>query len=165
MVPKHGAWGSIPGQGIRSHVTTKVCMLQLKILHITTKIWCSQKNSQSLRHVQLFATPWTVAHQAPVHGISQARILESLAISYSWGSSGPRDQNCSSYCVSYIPGWATREAWGWEEGLWSLYLNIHFSWLLPAGKFRSTHILQREELRQNHQIYFFKIAYTIFDRY
>ena len=35
-------------------------------------------------HVQLFATPWTVVHQAPfVHGIFQARILEWVAISYS----------------------------------------------------------------------------------
>ena len=30
-----------------------------------------------LSHVQLFATPWTVAHQAPLSmGILQARILE-----------------------------------------------------------------------------------------
>ena len=32
-----------------------------------------------LSHVQLFATPWTVASQAP-HVISQARILEWVAI-------------------------------------------------------------------------------------
>ena len=29
-----------------------------------------------LSRVQLFAAPWTVARQAPVHGILQARILE-----------------------------------------------------------------------------------------
>ena len=33
--------------------------------------------------VQFFTTPWTVAHQAPVHGVSQARILEWVAISFS----------------------------------------------------------------------------------
>ena len=33
--------------------------------------------------VRLFATPWTVAHQASVHGIFQARILEWVAISFS----------------------------------------------------------------------------------
>ena len=33
-----------------------------------------------------FATPWTVACQVPVHGISQARILEWAVISYSRGS-------------------------------------------------------------------------------
>ena len=37
-----------------------------------------------------FATPWSVACQAP-HGISQARILEEVAISFSKGSSWPRD--------------------------------------------------------------------------
>ena len=45
---------------------------------------------QSLSRVGLFATPWTVAHQVPlfssVHGISQARIMEWVAISFSRGS-------------------------------------------------------------------------------
>ena len=37
-------------------------------------------------------TPWTVAFQGSfVHGISQARILECVAISFSRGSSLPRD--------------------------------------------------------------------------
>ena len=39
----------------------------------------------------LFATPWTVARQVPVHGILQARILEWVAIFFSRGSSQPRD--------------------------------------------------------------------------
>ena len=48
---------------------------------------------KSLSRVQLFATPWTVAYEAPVlHGILQARILEWVAISFSRGSSKPRDQ-------------------------------------------------------------------------
>ena len=39
---------------------------------------------KSLSHVRLFATPWMVAHQAPyVCGISQARILERVAIFFS----------------------------------------------------------------------------------
>ena len=41
---------------------------------------------KSLSRVQLF-----VAHQAPVHGILQARILEWVAISFSRESSQPRD--------------------------------------------------------------------------
>ena len=55
--------------------------------------------------VRLFATPWNVAHQAPLsaHGIFQARILEWVAISSSRGSSWSRDQNCVS-CVSCIIG-------------------------------------------------------------
>ena len=41
-----------------------------------------------LSRVQLFATPWTVVCQAPLSmEISQARILEWVAISYSRGSS------------------------------------------------------------------------------
>ena len=42
--------------------------------------------------VQLFATPRTVAHQAPLSmGILQARTLEWVATSFSRGSSQPRD--------------------------------------------------------------------------
>ena len=39
-----------------------------------------------------FATLQTVAHQAPLSGISQARILQWVAISFSRGSSQPRNQ-------------------------------------------------------------------------
>ena len=47
--------------------------------------------AESLSHVWLFATLWTVACQAPlVHGVFQARILEWVAISFSRGSSPPR---------------------------------------------------------------------------
>ena len=49
-------------------------------------------DAQLLSHVNLIATLWTVAHQgSSVHGISQARILEQVAISFSRGSSQPRD--------------------------------------------------------------------------
>ena len=34
-------------------------------------------------HVQLCATPWTAAYQAPVPGILQARVLEWVAIAFS----------------------------------------------------------------------------------
>ena len=44
-------------------------------------------------HVRLFATPWTVANEAPLSmRILQARILEWVAIPFSRGSSQPRDQ-------------------------------------------------------------------------
>ena len=44
------------------------------------------------RSVYLFATPWTVAHQAPLStGVLQARILEWIVMSSSRGSSQPRD--------------------------------------------------------------------------
>ena len=55
-----------------------------------------------------FATSWTVACQVPLrlsHGISQARILEWVAISFSRGSSRPRDRTCISILqVSCIAG-------------------------------------------------------------
>ena len=51
----------------------------------------------SLSHVGLFVTPWTVAHQAPLAmGFSrQERILEWVAITFSSGSSQPRNQTCT----------------------------------------------------------------------
>ena len=46
------------------------------------------------------ATPWTVALQAPLSlGVLQARILEWVAISFSRGSSQPRDQTQVSHIV------------------------------------------------------------------
>ena len=85
--------------------------------------------AQSLSHVWLLVTLWTVARQAPlsmgfsrqgywsglpfpspgylpdllssVHGILQARILEQVSISSSKRSSWPRDWTCVS-CISCI---------------------------------------------------------------
>ena len=48
-----------------------------------------------------------------VHGISQARILEWIAISFSRGSSQPRDQTCVS-CVSCIAGGFFTNSAIWE---------------------------------------------------
>ena len=48
--------------------------------------------SEVSQSVRLFATPWTVAHQAPQSvEIFQASVLEWVAISSSRGSSQPRD--------------------------------------------------------------------------
>ena len=53
----------------------------------------------------LFATPQTVARQAPsVHGIFQAKILEGVAVSSSRGSSCPRDRAHVTH-VSCIGRW------------------------------------------------------------
>ena len=55
----------------------------------------------SFSHVRLFATPWTVAHQAPLSmGILQARIQGWVAMSSSRGFSQPRGQTQ----VSHIAG-------------------------------------------------------------
>ena len=46
--------------------------------------WKWKVKVKSLSHVQLLATPWTEAHQAPpVHGIFQARVLELGATAFS----------------------------------------------------------------------------------
>ena len=51
-------------------------------------------------HVQLCATLWTIACQAPLSmGILQTRILEWVAMPSSRGSSWSRDRNCVS-CIS-----------------------------------------------------------------
>ena len=48
---------------------------------------------------RLFATPWTVAHQAPpCMRFFQTRILEWVALSSSRGSSQPRNPTCVS-CI------------------------------------------------------------------
>ena len=54
-----------------------------------------------LSHIQLFVTPWSVAHQAPLSmGILQSSILVWVAMPSSRGSSQPKDQTQ----VSYIAG-------------------------------------------------------------
>ena len=73
---------------------------------------------KSLSRVRLFATQWIVLGFS-VHGILQARILEWIAISFSRGSSWPRDRTR----VSRIGGrcfnlWATREGLLKLKALW-----------------------------------------------
>ena len=81
-----------------------------------------------------------------VHGISQARILEWVAVSFSRGSSWPRDRTYVS-CITgrFFIVWATREALGtglrsrkWAVGEWAklrLYLQLppitHISTWVP----------------------------------
>ena len=56
--------------------------------------------ARSLSCIQLFATPWTVARQAPLSmGILQARILEWVVMPSSKGSSQPKDQTQVS-CIA-----------------------------------------------------------------
>ena len=70
---------------------------------------------KSLRCVRLFATPWTLARQAPpCMGFSRQEYWSGFAISFSRGSSQPRDRTQ----VSCVAGrrfnlWTTREATMW----------------------------------------------------
>ena len=59
------------------------------MLELDQQEWTRQKYVWVLSRVQLFTTPWTVALQALVHEIPQARILEEVAIPFSGGSSHP----------------------------------------------------------------------------
>ena len=69
-----------------------------------------------------------------VCGISQARILEWVAISFSRGSSQLRDRThvfCFGRWIIYH--WVTREAWTWLEGVIFEYVfkGLRFPWPLP----------------------------------
>ena len=70
-----------------------------------------------------FATPWTVAHQAPLSmGILQARILEWVAISSSRGSSRTRDWThifCIGRRIPYC--WVTGNLCAQRPTSWFFY--------------------------------------------
>ena len=75
--------------------------------------------------VWLFATPWTVAHQAPLSlGILQARILEWVAMPSSRGSSQPRDwTQVSGMAGGFFTILATREV----QEYWSTWVAYPLS--------------------------------------
>ena len=76
--------------------------------NIERSIFCSPNFPERcclLSCVWLSATPWTVAHQAPLSmEFSRQEILEWVAISYSRRSSQPRDQT-HIFCISGTGGW------------------------------------------------------------
>ena len=74
-----------------------------------TSTWLLLRPHWWSSRVWLFETPWTPG--CSVYGISQTRILEWVAISFSRGSSKPRDQTWVSFIVGRVfIDWATREA-------------------------------------------------------
>ena len=82
------------GQGPASAGTMKSTYWERYLWTSFSNSWniqhCIDACAQSVSCVQLFANPWTVAvWGSSVRGISQARILESVAISSSRGSSHP----------------------------------------------------------------------------
>ena len=87
-------------------------------------------------HMQFFGTLWSVCSWSglSVHGISQARKLEWVAIPFSRGSSPPRDWTWVSYITNgFFTIWATREAPDgkpWMGGEASLILS---GWSLLRG--------------------------------
>ena len=84
-------------------------------------------------HVQLFAIPWTIAHQAPLSmEFFQARILEWVAIFSCMRSSRHRDQTHIS-CISCIGKWILYHWATWEV---PMRVDIPASWVasVPLGK-------------------------------
>ena len=71
-----------------------------------------------LSHVQLFPSP----PESSAQGIFQARILKWVAISYSRGSSWPRDWSCVSF-ISCIGWWTLCNSATWEAPVLHLILS------------------------------------------
>ena len=66
----------------------EVCFKDIAIIQ-----WKVKVKVKSLSRVQLFATAWTVAYQAPLSmGFSRQEYWQWVAISFSRGSSQPRDR-------------------------------------------------------------------------
>ena len=83
-----------------------------------------------LSRVWLFVMPWTVAYQAPQSMNLQAKILEWVAISFSRGSSQPRDQSWVSWIVDRcFTVWTTREI---PKRLWTSE-TLHISCFTRAS--------------------------------
>ena len=77
-----------------------------------------------------FATAWAIACQAPssLHGISQARILEWVALPSSRGSSSLRDWTIISYIGRPILyHWVPRKTWDYEDALYWVLFYIKLS--------------------------------------
>ena len=74
-------------------------------------IYARQCQCLFARHCESESVSYTVvAHQAPLHEVSQARILEWVAIPLFRGYSWPRNQNWVSCTAGrFFTNWATRE--------------------------------------------------------
>ena len=112
-----------------------VCLI---FLAIPQGMQCLPWQRAMLSLARLFATPWAIAHQAPLSmGIHQARILEWVAMLSSKGSPWSRNQTHVS-CVGrrILYHWATWEALSfaplmWKTRLWikTMLRNLWFYYL------------------------------------
>ena len=103
-----------------------VVMLYIILMCISRFMFFGNDLLSESEVAQLCLTLWDPVDCSPpgssVHGILQARILEWVAISFSKGSSRPRDWTR----VSHIAGrcfnlWATREAPWWLRCSWLMF--------------------------------------------
>ena len=86
----------------QSHLSTSLVILKIIPQSILSFHTFRYMLTQSLSCVRLFCNPMDYSPLgSSVHGISQARILEWVATSFSRGPSQPRDQTQVS-CISHI---------------------------------------------------------------
>ena len=99
-MPKKSRLRSVQRLGFRFILCSQI-ILALKLNNST--LGRKRKKVKSLSHVLLFVTPVDCSLPgSSVHGILQARILEWVAITFSTGSSRPRDRTRSSCHISCI---------------------------------------------------------------
>ena len=102
-----------------------------------------------------------------VHGIFQAWKLEWVAISFSRGSSGPRDRTQVSRIVGRrFTVWATREApgLGSNKSVW-IYLLVHICFILVAlSKIFLSENLTRKWYFQSYSDTFYFFTRLIFEK-
>ena len=107
------------------------CELQYVLIRYLSYVKVKVCESESCSVVSDSATPWTVAHQAPLSmGILQARILECIAVPSSRGSSQPRDRTqvfCTAGRVFTI--WAMTQ--GLMHSIDSVYMSTPASQFIP----------------------------------
>ena len=97
----------------------KVCRSPVYRWCLSNGSWLATKGVRAVKVkvAQLYRTLWDPTDCSPrgssVHGISQARILQWVAIPFSRGSFWPRDQTSAS-CMAgrFFTIWETREAQG-----------------------------------------------------
>ena len=89
---------------------------------------------KSLSRVQLFATPWTVAHQAPPSmGFSRQEYWSGLPFPSLGESSRPRDRTRVSWTAGrFFTNWATSGRCKWQSLLKSVF-SVNLGWCLPQG--------------------------------
>ena len=122
-------------------MSATLCQALLEVWRVSSL--CRMVVFFSLRCIQLFATPWTIARQAPlsVRGISQARILEVVTIS-SPGGDLP-DPGIEPKSPELAGRFLTAEAPGKPKSLfaWSLHFLSCFPrphWEYPTKLANST---------------------------
>ena len=97
---------------------------------------------------QLFVTPWTAAHQAPLSVGFSKQEPWSVAMSSSWGSSGPRDRAPGSYFQGIFPTQGSS-----PQLLHLLLWQVDSSPLAPPGRPcpNMTALLLQRKLADRHE--------------